>query len=471
MCDRTCPTCKSEFKYPSFLKKHLETTIHCKKTHIEINNIMSSIKSNEINNYNNNEVNKCNFCNKNFKRKDNYIKHVKNSICKEHYIKKDNLQLDIQEKLVNLTEENLEKFLKHGEKLLKEQIKQINSTQINSTQININNINNNVTINNLIINNIQHIYPFGFEKLPNISKEEMKKLLLAGDKGVIEIIRLVYEQDENKNFYKINMNTNNISYLNDKYKLDICQENEMKDTLYKNCISLPSEMIVICKDILSTQEILFINYNNRNIIEKIKEEIYDNGLKNIINTQLIYNSKSTKQNIDKYLTILNNNPNVKEEAISNLNNVKAITKNTYNEFIPSLSIAKINEKLGNPVTEPELSNKITHNDFCMKKFEDTKYKKYWDKRKIDENKLIMSLADKKIGDIVELDNRIEKINKKLNKMEYIHKDITFNQYLDKVEIASDYVKNNNINNIDSIDSIENTVTNDIANMSDLQVFE
>jgi hypothetical protein len=135
----------------------------------------------------------------------------------------------------------------------------------------------------------------------------MKALLLSGDKGVIEIIKLVYEQDENKNFYKMNMKNNNISYLNDKYKLDICQENEMKETLYKNCISLPNDMLVICKDILSTNEILFINSNNKNIYDKIKEEIYDNGLKNIINTQLMYNSKNTKTNISKYLQILNTN--------------------------------------------------------------------------------------------------------------------------------------------------------------------
>jgi len=458
MSDRTCPTCSSAFKYPSFLKKHLENTIHCKKTHIEINDIMISIKNKEINNDNNN--NNCIFCNKNFKRKDNYKKHINKSNCSKYYIKQNNLQSQLKETLVNLTEENIKHVLNESNKLLKEQKKQINNTQIN---INNTNNTNNVTINNNVVV-IQHIYPFGFEKLPNISKEEMKKLLLSGAKGVVEIIKLVYEQDENKNFYKINMKNNNISYLNEKYKLGICQENEMKDTLFKNCISLPNDMLVICKDILSTQDILFINSNNKSITEKIKEEIYDNGLKNIINTQLIYNSKSTKQNIDKYLTILNSNPEIKEEAINNLNNIKTITQNTYNEFIPQLSLEKINKKLGNPITEPNLTNSVTHNDFCMKKFEDTKYKKYWDKRKQDENKLVMSLKDRKIGDIVELDNRINKINKKLDKMEYIHKDITFNQDLDKVEIASDYVINNTNNTLDNI-------INDIANMSDLQVFE
>ena len=427
MSDRTCTNCKHVFKYPSILKKHLQTSIHCLKSDEDISNLF------------NNSNNTCNICNKNFIRKDNYNRHINS--CTNN--------------LVILTKPIKPK--KHNRNI--------------NTQININNTNNTNNTNNVTINNnlvvIQHIYPFGFEKLPNISKEEMKKLLLSGDKGVIEIIKLVYEQDENKNFYKINLKNNNISYLNDKYKLDICQENEMKDTLFKNCISLPNDMLVICKDILSTQEILYINFHNKSITEKIKEEIYDNGLKNIINTQLIYNSKSTKQNIDKYLTILNNNHEIKEEAINNLNNVKTITQNTYNEFMPHLSLEKINKKLGNPITEPELSNAVTHNDFCMKKFEDTKYKKYWDKRKQDENKLVMSLKEKKIGDIVELDNRINKINKKLNKMEYIHKDITFNQDLDKVEIASDY----EINNISNTNNTLDNIINDIANMSDLQVFD
>ena len=453
MADRTCPTCKGEFKYPSFLKKHLETTIHCKKTHTEINDIMTTIK----NNVNNSEVNKCNFCNKNFKRKDNYTKHINNSICSVKYVENTKIELELKNTISKLTLVNKEKYLKQGDKLVKEQDKNINNTQINI------NTTNNLTINihNTQIN-IQHIYPFGFETLPNISKEDMKKLLLSGEKGVIEIIKLVYEKDENKNFYKINMNNNNISYLNDKYKLDICQETEMKDTLYKNCISLPNDMLVICKDILSTSEILYINFNNRNILEKIKEEIYDNGLTNIINTQLIYNSKSTKQNIDKYLTILNSNPVIKEEAINNLNNIKTITKNTYDEFTPSLSIIKINEHLGNPLTEPDLTKQNIHNDFCMKKYEETKYKKYWDKRKKDEKKLVLSFENKSIGDIIALDNRLNKIDKKIQRMEYIHNDITFDKDLDKVEIASDYFINNRNRRI---------IQNDIANMTDLEVFE
>ena len=71
----------------------------------------------------------------------------------------------------------------------------------------------------------------GYEKLPNISQDEMIRLLELGDEGVIEIVKLVCEQDENKNFYKLNMNKNNISFLSNQYKIDICQETELKKTL------------------------------------------------------------------------------------------------------------------------------------------------------------------------------------------------------------------------------------------------
>jgi uncharacterized C2H2 Zn-finger protein len=419
MADRTCPSCNKIFKYPSVLKKHLEIALHCIKTTNEINEFMSLI---QISKSNTNYSNKCNHCNKLFTRKYNYNRHI-NNCGVIHIPKQSSKQTNI-----NLHQPQL--------------INNINNTINNTTTTN--NINNTINNNNVIIN-IQHIYPFGFEKLPNISKEEMKKLLLSGDKGVIDIIKLVYEQDENKNFYKINMKNNNISYLNDKYKLDICQENEMKATLYKNCISLPNDMLVICKDILTTDEILFINSNNKSITENIKKEIYDNGLKNIINNQLIYNGKNTKININKYINILNNNPIAKQNAFNNLDNVLAISQNTKTEFIPKLSLSQINEVLGNPCSSPELTNSVTHHDFCMKKFEDTKYKKYWDKRKKDEKKLIMTLSNKKIGDIIDLENRLNNIEQKLNTMEYKHKDITFNSDLINVDIASEYTKTNRNN--------------------------
>ena len=451
MSDRTCPTCNYKFAFPSRLKNHLQIATHCKKTNEEIDLFFSNITNTDINiATNNNIIYKCLKCNNTYINKYTLKKHQTISKCAN--TNQPNTSSNSQPPptpqqptTLPLTTANINNL--------------INNTTNNNNNINI---TNNLTNNNLTINNIiQHIYPFGFEKLPNISKEEMKKLLLSGDKGVVEIIKLVYEQEENKNFYKINMKNNNISYLNDKYKLGICQENEMKATLYRNCISLPNDMLVICKDLLTTDEILYINSNNKSIADKIKEEIYDNGLKNIINTQLIYNSKTTKKNLDKYINSLSLNPMIKQDAINNIEDVMSIAQNTKNEFTPYLSLMQINKKLGDPIISPELTNTVTHNDFCMKKFEDTKYKKYWDKRKKDETKIVMSLTTKTLGDIIELDNRLNKIENKLNKMEYIHKDITFNNDLDKVEVASDYVITNRK---------QKKLEHDIANMNDLRHF-
>lgn len=442
MTDRTCPTCNYKFAFPSRLKNHLQIATHCKKTNEEIDLFFSNITNTSIATNNNKIIYKCLKCNNTYINKYTLKKHQTISKCATH---------------PNLISNSHPSNLPQQPTILPLTTANINNLINNTTNNNNINITNNLTINNII----QHIYPFGFEKLPNISKEEMKKLLLSGDKGVIEIIKLVYEQEENKNFYKINMKNNNISYLNDKYKLGICQENEMKATLYRNCISLPNDMLVICKDLLTTDEILFINSNNKSISEKIKEEIYDNGLKNIINTQLIYNSKTTKKNLDKYINSLSLNPMIKQDAINNIEDVMCISQNTKNEFTPHLSLMQINKKLGDPITAPELTKSITHNDFCMKKFEDTKYKKYWDKRKKDETKIVMSLTTKTIGDIIELDNRLNKIENKMNKMEYIHKDITFNNDLVNVEVASDYIITNRK---------QKKIENDIANMNDLRHF-
>ena len=66
-CNKTCPTCKTIFKYPSRLKIHLETTIHCKKTPEFIKNYFLTIKKQKINSLtndttsiNNSEINESN---------------------------------------------------------------------------------------------------------------------------------------------------------------------------------------------------------------------------------------------------------------------------------------------------------------------------------------------------------------------------------------------------------------------------
>ena len=273
--DRTCPTCKYIFPYPSRLKQHFKISTHCKKTNEDIDLFITTINNNT--DTNNNTLHKCMKCNNTYINKYTLKKHQSISKCGVS-------NTQIKEKIIN-----------EEDKLLQEEAK-----------------------------NIKHIYPFGYEKIPNISKEEMKKILLSGEKGLVDIITLIYEQDENKNFYKINMNHKNISYLSDNYTLRICQENELKDILYNKCIYFSNYILLNCKDILSKKELLFVNNNHKNISDIVKEELYNNYVKKILYIQLRYNSKTINKNIDNYITIINNNPIVKQKAMHNLKEEKDI---------------------------------------------------------------------------------------------------------------------------------------------------
>ena len=163
----------------------------------------------------------------------------------------------------------------------------------------------------------------------------MIKLLELGDEGVIEIVKLVCEQDENKNFYKLNMNKKNISFLSNQYKIDICQETELKKTLLKQCIILTYQMLISCSPLLSSEKICAINSNLQNMSTKMKEEIYDNGLKNIIEYELRNNNKITKDKIKKYTKEINDNLDIKEQALLNYNNILQLKDNTFKSLSPN----------------------------------------------------------------------------------------------------------------------------------------
>jgi hypothetical protein len=72
--NRTCPTCKYTFEYPSRLKKHFENVIHCKKSELEIKDFFLQINNNIV-------IIKCDICNKEFSRKDSLNRHIQNLKC------------------------------------------------------------------------------------------------------------------------------------------------------------------------------------------------------------------------------------------------------------------------------------------------------------------------------------------------------------------------------------------------------
>ena len=442
MADKTCPTCKNTFKYPSVLKTHLSSSSRCKLDDDKYEEFI-------LNHKNPKKIIKCEICLKDFTRQSSKLRHQDNSQCGKLILEKTNL---IQ---IQLTKEELDKIIDNR---IQQQIQQ---QQIQPTQQQINNDNNhhNTTTtnsnNNLIVNNntiVQHIYPLGFERLPDIPQSRMKRLLTLGDEGVIEIVKLVCEQDENKNFYKLNMNKSNISYLSKEYKVNVCQESELKEKLLKQCVVLTYQMLVACSPLLTNGEIEYINSNLQNISKKMKEEIYDNGLRNIIEYELRNNSKVTKERITKYADVVKCEPAVKKKAIDNCIEILKTKKNTDKNLIPYLTMKRINRRLGDPLEHQDMDEEDAFVDFTLNRFEYTKYYIYWTKRIEDEEQLINTNPNKTIADIINLDSRTKNIHAKMQYMKEINDSIgkvdtnnipiiTINNFY--VKIADEYIIENN----------------------------
>ena len=450
--DRTCTNCDKIFIYPSELRKHFAKTICCRKSDEDIEQFFIQIKIDKQEKNKINSIFKCEKCNTTFVQKCTLTRHINTSKCnKEQYERKKQIEL-LQKQIDELKEQPIQQQLPQQPQQTPQPQQIINQIE----QQTINNINNNLTINNNITI-IQHINPSGYETLPtNISKQEMLRLLNLGDEGVIDIVKLVCEQDENKNFYKLNMNKNNISYLNNNYKIDICQDKELKDKLLKQCVILTYKMLITCSPTMSSEEICRINSNLQNISEKMKAEIYDNGLRNIIEYELRNNSKVTKDKIIKYTKEISTNPETKEQAQINYGKVLQIKQDTYKNKLPAITLYEINSKLGNPVISPELEFEFTFNEFNTKRYEYTTYSKYWIKRIKEEDKYIKSHPNKTIGDIMCYENRKIDIYNNIEKMKIINDKmreydehnnmiITIDNF--RVEIATDYIIENNRLNI------------------------
>ena len=95
----------------------------------------------------------------------------------------------------------------------------------------------------------------------------------------------------------------------------------------------------------------------------MKEEIYDNGLKNIIEYELRNNNKITKDKIKKYTKEINQNKDIKEQALLNYNNVLQLKDNTNKSLSSEITLYNINNKLGNPLQLPEMTYEFTYKEF------------------------------------------------------------------------------------------------------------
>ena len=459
-----CPNihCVREFIYISELKRHLVKSYHCGKDIVDIDLYILQKKNIKLI-----ENKTCTHCKLIYTKKSCLDRHLKNSKCtininelqrqkqiEDLKFEIDKLKLQIQNPNYHQSEQQ------HIQEPIQQPIIQPIQT-INNISNNLIITNNNNNNNNIII--MQHINPSGFETLPeNLDETEMLRLLNLEEKGVIEIVKLVCEQEENKNFYKLNMNKNNISYLNNNYKIDICQDKELKDKLLKQCVILTYRMLISCSSLMTSEQIYRINSNLQNISQKMKEEICDNGLKNIIEYQLRNNSKLTKDKINKYTKEIIKNQEIKEQAINNYKKVLQLKEDIYKNKNPNILLYDINNKLGNPMTYQYLEKDFTFNEFNTKRYEYTTYCKYWNKRIKDEFNYINTHPNKTIGDITYFENRKKQIFDNIEKMKVISSQmreydennnliITKDNFI--VEIANDYIRENERLKLQNIQNI------------------
>jgi hypothetical protein len=437
MSSKKCPKCNTVFKYASILKKHMLTTVRCKSTIDEIDNHLK-IKA-EIVNINNFA---CSECNSIFTRKSSLQRHENNSKCstikniKNKISTKGIGSISIDE--LQLVQPETVNTLYNLTNLNKTPNIQNNTTNNNNTTIN-NNTNNTDNSKNLIINNtiIQHIMPFRYEDPRDIAIEDMIRILKSGEKAGLEILKLIYNKIENKNFYKNNIGKNNITYLTDNYDVDVCQEDELKKSLFNRSITLLHHMLYICKDKLRVNDIKDIYANIECISGMVRSEIYDNGLKNIMENEIRKHNKNSKDKITNYIKHLNCNPEEKQLALEMVNDMKVENNDVNIEFKQAITMGELNNKLGDPSKSEDLDYNKVYEDFSLKKFDDTSYNKYWKNRIREEKKYIRSSKKANIRDIVELDKREEKIKMILNKMEEVHKEFVNGDDL-KVEIPDEY---------------------------------
>jgi len=353
------------------LKTHFRRSYHC------------LLSEEEIVIFFNNNLNKCNKCNKTFNNIQAYKRHYKETKCSN----------------------------------FKDSISNTNliPNQTNNTTNNIINNNNNI-VNNTIINNtiIQHINPFGFEDVRTIPIPEMKNILNSGNNAGLQIIKSIYNKIENKNFYKPNMSRPEIACLNNDFNLTIYKSKEFCDALFDRCITFLHHMLYLCKNEYSKSTIKNIYENIEYIETTMRTEIYDRQLQNIIESEFRNNNLGNKDRINKFIKETKDNSETKEQSKSLMKNVLTLTSSSDKEYKITISDDEINRVFGDPKVILGLNKRELIEEFTFKRFEDTKFYKFWTDRIKNETTYINKCKTATIGDIRNIKQRTKKIELMLN---------------------------------------------------------
>ena len=358
-----CKLCLKDYKYPSKLKKHREGIYGCKYNNND-NNI-----SNTSNTSNTNKI-QCEQCNKLFKHKSSLTRHINNKKCYSINI------------ITNNTINNNDNT---------------NNGTIDNRQINI--------TNNIII---QHINPFGQENTDFLSNKEKLEILRSGHKACIKILKIVYNRNENKNFYKVNKKHSTISYLKDNTNdnkenkddnnnntmssIDVFQLREFRKEIFNNSTTLLYSIMIDCKNDLCFEEQLALMDNITTIKNDVYNEIFNNslsnlrkelgecildtetkneinwGIENVISYETDNNNDKNRKQISNYVKQINDKPIVKDIFTTQVSKQKE-KRHIINKELNDNSIenSEINQKYGK-VEYGELANQLQLSHYPNTKF-------------------------------------------------------------------------------------------------------
>ena len=423
MSNKICAKCKIDFKFACRLKNHMITSSRCQTT-IEdtdkyINTLDKKAKS----------LITCNECNKHFNHKASYLYHTEKSKCghkqKAKLISTIGGKLTIEQILIlepNFINKSVEEYnANHSEitdinnKSKTKVVKNITNNNTNNTFTNI--VNQNITINQPIINIIN---PFSQETIPNLTFDKMMRLLNTVDKPEIEILKLVYSDIQNNNFFKYNMGKQDVSYLTSNNSIDTVQEEQFRQQILKNGKDLLKTMLLICTKELTIKDLSRIYIRIDNIETMLKDAVYDIDLTNYLYTYFRQNSKNTKKKLTNFISTINDNPEIKDKINKTLEDNKIIKYKNDTILTPIITLNEINNKLGDLTLAKELDFETTVNDFLLKKFEDTSYYKYMKLRIKNESAFIKQHPSSSLGDHIELSKREKLILDSLDKMKELH---------------------------------------------------